>query len=176
MRPAITAVFSEMFLGTKNALATKRDITLLALLSMIFFAGMFALPVYNVPGNSFLFQATIYHWTEYLMLILLSLLSALSLALQWTAFRAKRVSGKETARQTLLGGGGIVTGIISSLFVSASCATCLGALFSFIGFNTLIFLAVHRWYILGGALALILVSIYFAARKINRGCEVCVID
>jgi hypothetical protein len=130
-----------------------------------------------VPGNSFLFQATIYHWTEYLMLMLLSLLSALSLTLQWTAFRAKGVSNsKETTKQTLLGGSGIITGVISSLFASASCATCLGALFSFMSFNTLIFFAVHRWYILGGALTLILVSIYFSARKINRGCEVCVVQ
>lgn len=174
---AMTAIFSEMFLGTKNSLATRRNFVLFTLLSMIFFAGMFALPVYNVPGNSFFFQATIYHWTEYLILILLSLLSALSLTLQWTAFHIQGTSNsKETAKQTLLGGSGIITGVMSSLFASASCATCLGALFSFMSFNTLIFFAVHRWYILGGAFTLILISIYFSARKINRGCEVCIVD
>lgn len=170
------SIVHEIFLGIKNTLTSRQGVAFFVLVYVIFFGGMFTLPVYNVPGNSFLFQATIYNWTEYSILILLSLLSALSVMLQWAAFRTNDASrGQETTKQTLLGGSGIITGVVSSLFASASCATCLGALFSFMSFNTLIFLAAHRWYILGGAFALILVSIYFSARKINRGCEVCIV-
>ncbi len=134
---------------------------------------MFSIPVFNIPGNSILFQAELYRLDEYIILITLSFMSGLSLWLQWVAFRTAK---KGAAQEAVLGGTGILSGVVSSLFASASCATCVGALFSFLGFNTILFLAVHRWYILSFAFALLLASIYLAARKITKGCEVCLVD
>lgn len=169
----LRSIINDLVTGIQTGLSTQKDRGYFVVLWMLFFVMMFLIPVWNTPGNSLRFQAELFHFNEYLVLIVLSCLSALSLFLQWVAFRTSR-SG--VTREALLGGGGVLSGILSSLFASASCITCVGALFSFLGFNTVLFLAIHRWYILAFAFMLLVVSIYLATRKIVRGCEVCLVE
>lgn len=169
------SIFNDIASGIKFGFNTRKNWMGFSVLWILFFVVMFSIPVLNVPGNSFFFQAELFHVDEYLILITLSFASSLSLFLQWIAFRTNS-SVKNAAGGAMLGSTGILSGVISSLFASASCATCIGALFSFLGFNTILFLAIHRWYILTFAFALLLASIYLAARKIAKGCEVCLVD
>jgi hypothetical protein len=166
------SLFTTTASGIQIGLSTRKNLLSFIVLSILFFVAMFSIPVINIPGNSILFQAELYHLDEYLILIALSFMSGLSLWLQWVAFRTRK---KGAAQEAVLGGTGILSGVVSSLFASASCATCIGALFSFLGFNTILFLAVHRWYILAFAFTLLVISIYLAARKIAKGCEVCLV-
>jgi hypothetical protein len=172
--PTIPAVFSEIISGIKTAFKNRLSVLSFAVLWILFFIAMFSIPVMGIPGNDISFQSAIFGVNEYLILIALSGLSALSLLLQWVAWRIS-ASVKPTTSGAILGSTGVATSVISSIFASASCATCIGALFGFLGFNTIIFLAEHRWYILAGAFILLALSIYFAARKIHRGCEVCLV-
>lgn len=167
------SMINDITTGIRAGLNSQKDRVYFILLWILFFVFMFLIPVWNTPGNSLRFQAELFRLNEYLVLIVLSCLSALSLYLQWVAFRTSR---NGVTQEALLGGGGLISGLLSSLFASASCVTCVGALFSFLGFNTVLFLAIHRWYILAFAFVLLLVSIYLAARKITRGCEVCLVE
>lgn len=162
----------DMVSGIRIGFRDRNNFVTFIALWVILFVFMFSIPVINIPGNSILFQAQLFRGDEYAILILLSLFSAFSLVLQWVAFR---ISKKGAGQEAFLGGTGVLSGVISSLFASASCATCIGALFSFLGFNTILFLAIHRWYILVFALLLLFLSIILATRKIVRGCEVCVV-
>lgn len=88
-----------------------------------------------------------------------------------------RNSGTRTKLGSLGKGGlGGYTGVVGALFATASCASCLFAILGFLGFSTLIFLVNIRWYIVIGAIFLLLVSIYFSAKKINGVCEYCRIN
>jgi hypothetical protein len=144
------------------------------ILLVVFFAGMFMLPVGLIPGNSITFQAKIYSVASYASLLLLAASTALSLTLQVKAWRSRQRAGNIAGSATA-SGFGVVTGIFSSMFASATCGACVGAVFGFLGFTTIIFLVTYRWYILIGAVLLLFLSIYLSARKINRGCEVCVV-
>jgi hypothetical protein len=167
------SILNNFIAGVRIGLDSPKSWVGFIILWVLFFIIMFSIPVLNIPGNSILFQAELFHYGDYLLLIALSSLSALSLLLQWVAFRSTR---KGAAQGAVLGGTGVLSGVISSLFASASCATCVGALFSFLGFNTVLFLAIHHWYIITIAFLLLFASIYLATRKIVMGCEVCLVD
>lgn len=143
------------------------------LLAVALFGIMFLIPVISIPGNTIFLHSTLLVPADYIMLAAFSILSSLLLIMQFKIF--------DKTRQHLLhgdmalSGAGVLAGIVSSLFASASCAICIGALLSFLGFSTILFLAQHRWYIMLGALALLLISLYLSSRRFNKGCEVCVV-
>ncbi len=140
-----------------------------------FFLLMFLLPVAITPGNDVPFQAKIFTWQNYLTLAGISILAGLSVTLQIRVWREKRAAQIQSAGTTALSGAGVLSGLVSSIFASATCATCVGALFGFLGFGGVLFLLTYRWYFLSGAIILLVFSIYFSARRINRGCEICIV-
>lgn len=175
MRKVIASLAADIKVGLRSVFGTGERMITLAILSLVFFVFMFTIPVLNVPGNSIGMQATLYTPIEYATLASLAFLSALSVLLQWLAFRAKAISAHAAAGTTTLGISGVAAGVVSSLFASASCLTCVGAFFGFLGFQGVIFLVEHRLVVLIIAFLLIASSIALASRNIRRGCETCVI-
>lgn len=70
---------------------------------------------------------------------------------------------------------GIVAGIFAAVVGTASCLSCLVALLGLVGLGvgSALFILKNQSYFLLGAIALMLISLYFAARKVDRVCNSC---
>lgn len=162
----------QIFGASKTVLSNKVYLFgFLALIPLIFF--LFVLiPVKTIPGNDLMFQLSIFSTRDYILTTFLSILLSLFLAMQIFIFRG---SANVKSRVSTLGSGGTsgFVAVVGSVFATAACSSCLFALFGFLGFNTLIFLLERQWYIVGGAIVLLLISLYFTSRKIDGICEVC---
>ncbi|MEK7659246.1 MAG: hypothetical protein AAB338_01150 [Patescibacteria group bacterium] len=133
---------------------------------------MFYLPVRTVPGNTLAFQAVIFGFKDYLFLGIASFLSAFVITIQVKIFRQRR-STKAMAGNTALGSAGFLSGIVSSVFGTATCSLCVAALFGFLGANSVIFLVNNKIYVVFGSLALLGLSTFLSLKKLNNSCDVC---
>lgn len=158
-------------MAVKSILKNRNYLNSFVGLSLLLFTFMFLIPVYSIPGNTVKFQSVLYGFKDYLLLAVLAIFSSLVLVIQVGSF----FQSKNNGGTTILSGAGIFSGIFSSIFASATCGMCVGALFSFLGFGTVLFLIESRWYILLGAFGLLLISLYMSSRKYNKGCEICLI-
>lgn len=145
---------------------------LLFIVWAVLFGLMFYLPVRVIPGNTFVFQASIFSFKDYLFLGTASLLSALIITIQVKIFRQKK-SFKVMTGNATLGSTGLLSGVVSSVFGTATCSLCVGALFGFLGANSVIFLVNNKTYVVLGSLALLGLSIFLSLKKLNNSCDVC---
>lgn len=72
--------------------------------------------------------------------------------------------------KTAVGGG---SAVIAALFGTASCSSYLAGVFGFLGIGTVFFLVEYQWLIVGIAILIMLVSLYFTSLKLNGVCESC---
>lgn len=159
--------------ATIRVLKQPRFTLLCIAVALIFFALFVALPIFTTPGNSFGFQLSIFRTQDFVLMSLLALLVGLN-----TAFVALDWQQKRDARQIQKVAQGAATGtlgIFGAVVGTAACASCLASLFGLIGLGTgsVFFVLKNQSYFLLGSLSLILVSLYFSARKINRVCTLC---
>ncbi len=169
-------VSQDIYTAIRTVFAHRRFFGLFLLLGGSMFGFMFFFPIVSVPGNDIGMQASLYGVWDYAALITLSVLSSLVLTMQVYVFGQGYAKPASAVRTTAVGSVGVVSGLVSSLFATASCTLCAGALFSFLGFGTVLFLVEYRWYVVGFAIALLGVSLYLLARRITQGCAVCVVD
>lgn len=162
-----------IFEASKLVLKEGKYLVFFLVFSGILFAVMFSIPLYSIPGNDLKLQIVLFKPRDYVLLGALSLLSSLVVTIQVNIFRQKLSSSKSNAA---LGGVGVFSGVLSSIFASATCALCLGSLFSFLGFGGVLFLVENRWYILSAATVLLLISLYFASKRLIDGCQSCIIE
>jgi len=162
-------VFWHIYRASRETFADRIMLAVFIALWMVLFSVMFTIPVRATPGSSAALQAQIFGAGDYFVLLALSFLSALSLAIQINVFRQKFAS----ASSATMSGAGIASALVSSVFASASCAFCVSALFGFLGFGAVLVLLQYRWHIVGAAFLLLVISLYFASRRLNDGCELC---
>lgn len=106
-------------------------------------------------------------------MLFLSILAGLNFALYWFALKQRKSRG---ITQSVAGGAASgIAGIFGAMVGTATCASCLAALFGVIGLGTgsVFFVLKNQSDFLLGAIALMLISIYFAARKVNKVCDSC---
>lgn len=107
-------------------------------------------------------------------MVFLSLLAGLNLALSWYGFvQQKKVSD---ASQAVAGGAvSTIAGVFGAVVATASCFSCLMALLGLVGLGlgSALFILKNQSYFLLGAIGLMLISLYFAARKITKICKSC---
>ena len=101
-------------------------------------------------------------------MITLSSLIGLMVSMQVYVYKIKK-SAKGVGR----GAVGGFSSIMAGLFGTASCSSCVAALFGFLGVGTVFFLIQYQWYIVGISLFLMLISIYFTSLSIEKNCEAC---
>lgn len=147
-------------------------IILLFIVWVVLFGLMFYLPVRTVPGNTIVFQAVIFDFKDYLFLVVASFLSAFSITIQVKIFKQRR-STETMAGNTALGSAGFLSGIVSSVFGAATCSLCVGALFGFLGANSVIFLVNNKTYVVFGSFVLLGLSIFLSLKKLNNSCDIC---
>lgn len=147
-------------------------IGLFLLLAIAVFAILVAIPAVTVPGNDLAFQLQILTWRDYLLLVSISLLTSLSVTFQIYLIKRKinnrpplSIAGQTTTS--------FLSGIIASIFGTASCSACISSILSFLGFGAVLFLLKYRFYIVTVAIILTIISLYFVARKITGACDDC---
>ncbi len=132
-----------------------------------FFLVMFFIPVVTIPGDDAVFQSKLFSGQDYLLLAVVSGISALIMAMQIRIFH---VPHHAHVTSTAVGAG---AGFAAAIFATSTCTLCLGALVSFLGAGTIFTLSEHRLSILFGSLLLLTVSLHFSSRRLVQGCTTC---
>ena len=166
----MTSVFRTIFIATKKTLAHKNYIALFSFVFVLMLVLFTYIPIWTVPGNSIAIQLDIFKPLDYLTILFLSGLYALFVAMQTYLMRQKKSGGGIT---TSLGGG--ASTLFAGIAGTAFCVSCLAPLFALfgIGFGGVIFVLEYRFYFVIGIVVLMLIAIYFTAKKIMRMCENC---
>lgn len=164
MKQTILAI--KLVLGNKNYLAG------FIVLSLVIFWLFIYIPVKNIPGNDFTFQLSIMTLQDKLLSGLLSVLVSLSLVMNVYAFKLKR-SAKVGISMLGQSGGGLFSGIVASVFGTATCAACVSSLFGFLGTGGVLFLLEYRTQIVLVSIILLLISLYFISAKVVGICKSC---
>lgn len=142
--------------------------------SVAFFAIFIAIPVWTIPGNSLAFQLSILRTRDYALMIFLAVLVGLHVAMHVYIWKARKQQ-ERTPQSVVQGTASGVMGIFAAVIGTAACASCLFALFGLIGLGTgsVFFVLNNQPYFLIGTIALMLILLYFTARKVNRVCTSC---
>lgn len=144
----------------------------LILLTFLFFV---YIPVKMIPGNSLNFQLYIFTTRDYLLTVVFSILLSLFLTMQIFAIR-NAMDRKSVLASAGAGGIGGYVAAVGAIFGTAACSSCLFAILGFLGASTVFTLLKYQWYVVSGAIVILLISIYFLSRKVNGICESCRID
>lgn len=151
--------------------AGSRDVLVIS--AFLLFAFLVVLPVFTIPGNTLQFQLETFRVQDYVLMLLLSLLAGLNFSLYWFAAKQNKTdsTAQSIAGSMTSGAGGIFAAIVGT----ASCASCLAAAFALVGLGTgsVFFVLNNQSYFLLGSIALMLLSFYFAVRKVSRICTSC---
>lgn len=166
---------SEIIQAIRVVNATPRARFAYFLLAIGLFVAMFLLPVWSVPGNDVAFQAKLFTAYDYIVMVVFAVLSALLFLFHAHIIRAHLRARRRATNSIMEGLLGIFAGFVSALFASATCVFCLGAFVGLLGFSAITILLSWRWYVVVVAAIILVLSLYLAARRINRGCEVCVV-
>jgi hypothetical protein len=141
------------------------------LLLVLFFAMLFvfvSIPVFTIAGNSLGKQLSISTTRDYVIMLVLAVLSALSMTFQIYASRRTGQTIKAMGESSASGLGAVLAAVSGTAF----CASCLAPLFGFFGmsFASVLFVLRYRFYIIAFVVGLLLLSIYLSAQKIQKVC------
>lgn len=158
--------------STRLVLAKRNYKILFAVLTISAIILFVLVPVWSVPGNSISFQLSLFTAQNWLLFVVLASLVALLLTMQVFIFRrAKNAAAKAKS----LGGAasGVVggyAGILGGVFATAACSWCVAAVFGFLGTGAVLFIARNRFWAVLIAISILLVSFYFASKKVVTAC------
>ncbi|MEW6722681.1 MAG: hypothetical protein AB1324_05455 [Candidatus Micrarchaeota archaeon] len=158
----IVKALSSVFSGPRYVL-------LAAALAVLSFSFYISVPVFVVPGNSYAFFFASTPLPELLVIGDVSALMGAVLAMQAYAWQ-NRI---ETVRNAGMGLAGFLSGAASSVFATATCASCVSAIFSFVGFGGAVFLVEHRGEMMALTAGIVLLSLYFTSKRIAGECGSC---
>lgn len=155
-----------MIKAIKTVLGTKAYFLLFVGISIIFFVIFVLVPVYSIAGNDIAFQLSLYSAQEFILLALLAGLIGLTFSLQIFTYRRRVCSTPESLAQVTTTG---ISGVFASIVGTAFCASCLLPLFAAIGLGSggVFFILENQIYFVIGAITLMLISLYFAVKKVN---------
>jgi len=139
-------------------------------LSALFIAVYIVLPVWLTPGNTLTFQLSLFTPRDYLLFLFLSVVTALLILMQVFLFvRSRRGRASAVGR----GGIGIFSALFAGLLATAACSSCILAVFGFLGAGSIFFTLGHQTYFVYGGILLVLIGLYFSARRVQGYCESC---
>ena len=163
---------NTIFTAIKTVLTARGYLLIFIVLAPIVFFIFILIPVSAIPGNDFAFQLSIFTPKDYTLLSILAPLISLVITTQiFTFHRNKNI--KENLKSAGVGAAGSYSGIIATVFATASCSSCVAVLFGFLGTGAVFFAVENRWLFVSLAIGLMLASLYFIARKINKVCTSC---
>ena len=150
----------------------KASFAVLAVLTFLLFIWI---PVRLTPGNDFFFQLSIMRGRDFVLFGLLSTLNALLMVMQWHLYRAQRDMKASIATVAASGAGGL-SAVFASMLGTASCSACVAGILGFLGTGSVFFFLKYSTQITAVATVIVLLAIWFAARRIAEGCKACGIE
>jgi len=165
--------FTTILFASKTVLAKRSYkiwLVILTLLAIILFV---LVPVWSVPGNDISFQVSLFTAQNWLLFAVLAPLVALLLTMQVFIFRRAQ---NAAAKAKSLGGAasgvvGSYAGILGGVFATAACSWCVAVVFGFLGTGTVLFIAQNRFWAVLVAIGILLISLYFASKKVVNACD-----
>lgn len=130
------------------------------------------IPIRTVPGNDLAFQLSILTPKDWLLFAILPILTALSIVMNIYILKHKQ-SIQDGASMAGQGGTGFLSGIVASVFGTATCASCVASIFGFLGVGGVLFLLQYRTFITTAAIILLLISLYVTSKRVLNACESC---
>ena len=159
-----------IYSSSKSLLSNKSYARLLFLVVITILAVYIMIPVLTIPSNTILFQLSIWEFKDYAVLIPLSFLVGLMITMQVYVFKQRKKSKVKETGKSVVGG---YSGIVAGVFGTASCSSCVAAIFGFLGTGTVIGLIKYQWYVVIGSVALVLLSLYLSSLSIEKNCKEC---
>ena len=125
------------------------------------------IPTILIPGNSIDYQISLFTWDSALLTILFSVLFGISMGMHSYASHIRKLRNSAAIGERVGTGFFSITG---TLFASKLCPMCLSAIFSFVGLgaSAVFFVLSFRFPILIASIVLVLISIYFAGKRIEK--------
>lgn len=164
----------QTILAIRQVFRERRSYPAFGVTAIIFFGLFITIPVITIPGNNFLFQLSIFRSRDYLLMIFLALLVGFNFTFQMYIWRQRRTN-QNLSQPVSLGTASGVLGIFGAIAGTAACASCLAVLFGLIGLGagSVFFVLKNQSYFLFGTIALMLISFYYLAQKVNKACTSC---
>ena len=151
--------------SVKKSLEDKKYKLLLVFVSLVVFFLFVLIPTISIPGNTFLYQLSLFSFLDLTITISLSILYAVFVVMQVYSMRHKKQISDIGA--TVVGGAGtLLAGVAGASF----CASCLAPLFAIfgVGFGGVLFLLEYRFYFVIVIALLMLIAIYLTSLKIQE--------
>lgn len=167
-------IFETLVSATKKVLGNKKYKIAFALLSLLLFLTYILLPIKLIAGNTLQIQLGLLNLDDYLLFVALSLVTSLLLVMQVYLYRNK----KKTSALGAVGavgetGVGIYSAIFAGIVATASCISCLAGLVGFLSAGSVFFILNNTNYFIGGAIAIVLASLLFTAKRVMNQCTTC---
>ncbi len=167
----------NIFLAIKKIVQNGWFLGIGVVIILTFFIILIMVPVLSIPGNDFAFQISLFGIQDFSIMFLLSLLSGLVITMQMYIWNTNRTMKKKqsTTVAVVKTGGTSIAAIIAAISSTAACSACLTFVLGLmgLGFGTSLFILENQIYFLIGSLLLMLVSLYFTAKRMMGICEAC---
>ena len=158
--------------ATKLIFADRKYFLGFLLVAFAMFWLLLYIPIKTIPGNDLAFQISILTPKDWFLFIILPTLTALSVVMNIYILRNKK-SIQDGASMAGQGSTGFLSGVIASVFGTATCASCVASIFGFLGAGGVFFLLQYRTYVTLAAIILLLISLYFTSKRVLNACEEC---
>ena len=155
-----------IYKASKKILSNTKYLISFIVIAVVLFGIFVLIPVLTIPGNDLLFQLDVFTFKDYALLIFLAVFMSLMIAMQVFSYQVKKSAAKATS-----GTAAMVPGFTAALFGTASCSSCVAAIFGVFGIGTVLFLIQYQWYIVGFSFLLVGISIYFSSVSIEKRCK-----
>lgn len=132
-------------------------------------AAFVVVPVAAIPGNTVDYYFSVTPWWTYAFLALFTVGFGFLVPLQVYLLTHPSPRKREKAK----GLAPLLSSAVSGLYATAACAGCVSSLLSFAGVGGTLFLLEYRPQLLAASVALLGLSVYYAARRINKNCVAC---
>ncbi len=164
-----------MFNSLKIVLSNKKYFLIWLVFSMLFLSIYIILPINLTPGNTLDFFLRITPIWQLSILSLLAMVISLMITMQ-LYIRMELNSKTEIAKTVAVGVFTSISSMVSGLFSSVICASCIGGLLAVLGFGSsfTFLLLQYQWQISAISFILAATSIHYSAKRITgKSCEFC---
>lgn len=129
------------------------------------------IPVWRIPGNSLSFRLSLFRPRDYFLFLLLSATTSLLVLMQAYLFLNSK---RDRVLAVGQGSVGALSALFGGLLATAGCSSCIAVLIGFLGSGGVFFVIENQPYVVAGAIALVLLGLYFSARRVLEYCKDCV--
>ena len=163
--------FASIFRGSIGVFRERRYQGTALLGALVLFILYVYVPVWVVPGTTLAFELSLISPANYVLLGALALMSGILFSFELYSFRRSRRQG---LRAFGAGSTGLLASIFGGVITAASCGCGVGILLGVIGIGGgTLFIATHQMAIVTIMLGIVMVGLYFSARRAAGLCATC---